>query len=67
MASALADEEPVGTMIRRLTADAAQDLELPVREMDEPIDFTTPNYDFCQRTSGAALLPAGLLESVPGP
>ena len=43
--SALADEEPVGAMIRRLTADAAEDLDLPVREMDEPIDFTTATFN----------------------
>ena len=67
MTSALADEEPVGTMIRRLTADAAQDLHLPVREVDEPIDFGTPDYDSCRRTLGTALLPPRLLEPVPGP
>ena len=66
MACALADEEPIGTMIRRLTGDAAQDLELPVREVDEPIDFGTPDYDSCRRTLVAALPPPGLLEPVPG-
>ena len=48
--SALADEEPVGTMIRRLVAGAAQDLDLPVRELDDPIDFATPDYDVLRRT-----------------
>ena len=67
MACAFADEEPIGTMIRRLTGDAAQDLELPVREVDEPIDFGTPDYDSCRRILAAALLPPGLLEPVPGP
>ena len=48
--SALADEEPAGTMIRRLVAGAAQDLDLPVRELDDPIDFATPDYDVLRRT-----------------
>ena len=48
--SAVADEEPVGTMIRRLVADNACDLELPVREVDQPIDFASPDYDFEERS-----------------
>ena len=48
--SAVADEEPVGTMIRRLVADSACDLELPVREVDEPIDFASSDYDFEERS-----------------
>ena len=48
--SAVADEEPVGTMIRRLIADNACDLELPVREADEPIDFASSDYDFGERS-----------------
>ena len=48
--SAVADEEPVGPMIRRLVADNACDLELPVREVDQPIDFASPDYDFEERS-----------------
>ena len=48
--SAVADEEPVGAMIRRLVADNAHDLELPVREIDEPIDFASSDYDFEERS-----------------
>ena len=44
--SAVADEEPIGAMIRRVVADNACDLELPAREIDEPIDFASPDYDF---------------------
>ena len=47
---AVADEEPIGTMIRRLVADNACDLELPEREVDEPIDFTSTDYDFDERS-----------------
>ena len=47
---AVADEEPVGTMIRRLVADNACDLELPEREVDEPIDFASTAYDFEERS-----------------
>lgn len=48
--SAVADEEPVGTMIRRLVADNACDLELPVREVGDPIDFASSDYDFEERS-----------------
>ena len=48
--SAVADEEPVGTMIRRLVADNACDLELPVREAGKPIDFASSDYDFEERS-----------------
>lgn len=37
-------EEPVGTMIRRIVGDDGFDLDLPAREVDEPIDFTSPDY-----------------------
>ena len=47
---AVADEEPVGSMIRRLVAANACDLELPEREHDEPIDFASSDYDFNERT-----------------
>ena len=47
--SAVADEEPVGTMIRRLVADNGCDLEPPVRAVDEPIDFASSDYDFEER------------------
>lgn len=47
---AVADEEPVGTMIRRLVADNACDLELPEREVDEPIDFASTDYDVDERS-----------------
>lgn len=43
---AVADEEPVGTMIRRLVAESACDLELPEREIDASVDFSTSDYDF---------------------
>ena len=47
---AVADEEPVGTMIRRLVADNACDLELPERKVDEPIDFASTDYDVDERS-----------------
>ena len=42
--SAVVDEEPVGTMIRRIVGDEGFDLDLPLREMDDPIDFTSFDY-----------------------
>ena len=42
--SAVVDEEPAGAMIRRIVGDDAFDLELPVREIDNPIDFTSRDY-----------------------
>ena len=42
--SAVVDEEPVGAMIRRIVGDDGFDLDLPAREVDDPIDFTSPNY-----------------------
>ena len=42
--SAVVDEEPVGAMIRRIVGDDGFDLDLPAREMDDPIDFTSPDY-----------------------
>ena len=38
------DEEPVGAMIRRIVGDDRFDLDLPAREVDDPIDFTSPDY-----------------------
>ena len=40
----LDSEEPVGAMIRRIIGDDAFDLDLPEREVDDPIDFTSPDY-----------------------
>ena len=40
--SAVVDEEPVGAMIRRIVGDDGFDLDLPAREMDDPIGFTWP-------------------------
>ncbi len=40
--SAVVDEEPVGAMIRRIVGDDRFDLDLPAREVDDPIDFTSP-------------------------
>lgn len=37
-------EEPVGSMIRRIAGDDGQDLDLPARGVDDPIDFTSPDY-----------------------
>ena len=42
--SAVVDEEPVGAMIRRIVGDDDFDLDLPAREVDDPIDFTSPDY-----------------------
>ena len=42
--SAAADVEPVGAMIRRILGDEGFDLDLPAREIDEPVDFTSPDY-----------------------
>ena len=44
LGSAVVDEEPVGAMIRRIVGDEGFDLDLPAREVDDPIDFTSPNY-----------------------
>ena len=42
--TAVVDEEPVGTMIRRIVGNDSYDLELPKREFDEAIDFTSADY-----------------------
>ena len=44
LADAVVDEEPVGAMIRRIIGDEGIDLELPAREVEEPIDFTSAEY-----------------------
>ena len=44
LADAVADVEPAGAMIRRIIGDDAVDLDLPVREVDDPIDFTSSEY-----------------------
>ncbi len=41
---AVVDEEPVGAMIRRIVGGDGFDLDLPAREVDDPIDFTSPDY-----------------------
>ncbi len=44
LADAVVDEEPVGAMIRRIIGDEGIDFELPAREVEEPIDFTSAEY-----------------------
>ena len=44
LGTAVVDEEPVGTMIRRIVGSDASDLDLPEREVDDPIDFASPDY-----------------------
>ena len=41
---AVVDEESAGSMIRRIVGDDAFDLELPAREVDDPIGFTSRDY-----------------------
>ena len=42
---AVVDEVPLGrTTIRRIVGEDAIDLELPQRELDSPIDFTSDEY-----------------------
>ena len=41
---AVVDEAPVGAMIRRIVGSDAVDLDLPGREVDDPIDFTSADY-----------------------
>ena len=42
--AAVVDENPVGTMIRRIVRNDGYHLELPEREFDETIDFTSADY-----------------------
>ena len=44
LADAVVDVEPAGDMIRRIIGDDATDLDLPAREIDGPIDFTSGEY-----------------------
>ena len=44
LADAVVDVEPAGAMIRRIVGDDACDLDLPAREVDEPVDFTPSEY-----------------------
>ena len=44
LADAVVDVEPVGAMIRRIVGDDAIDFDLPAREVDDPIDFTSGRY-----------------------
>ena len=44
LADAVVDVEPVGTMIRRIIGDDAVDFDLPAREIDHPIDFSSDEY-----------------------
>lgn len=43
--AAVADEEPIGAMIRRHVGAEGADIELPDRELGAPIDFSTNQYD----------------------
>ena len=44
LADAVVDVEPAGAMIRRIIGDDAIDFDLPAREVDDPIDFTSGEY-----------------------
>ena len=44
LADGVVDVEPAGAMIRRIIGDDATDLDLPAREVDDPIDFTSSEY-----------------------
>ena len=44
LAVAVVDVEPAGTMIRRIIGDDAIDFDLPAREVDDSIDFTSGEY-----------------------
>ena len=44
LADGVVDVEPAGAMIRRIVGDDATDLDLPAREVDDPIDFTSSEY-----------------------
>jgi plasmid stability protein len=44
LADAVVDVEPAGAMIRRIIRDDAIDFDLPAREVDDPIDFTSGEY-----------------------
>ena len=44
LADAVVDVEPAGAMIRRLIGDDGVDLDLPAREVDAPMDFTSGEY-----------------------
>lgn len=41
--TAVVDEEPLGSLIRRIVGKGF-DLDLPKREPDTPIDFSTDDY-----------------------
>ena len=43
-ANTAVDVEPAGAMIRRIVGDDGVDLDLPAREVDAPIDFTSGEY-----------------------
>ena len=44
LADAVVDVEPAGAMIRRIIGDDAIDFDLPAREVDDPIDFTSGEF-----------------------
>ena len=44
LAAAVVDVEPVGAMIRRIVGDDGIEFDLPAREVDKPIDFTSSEY-----------------------
>lgn len=41
---AYSDDKPMGTIIREIMGDNGVDLEIPPREVEEPIDFSSPEY-----------------------
>ncbi len=44
LADAVINVEPAGAMIRRIIGDDAIDFDLPAREVDDPINFTSGAY-----------------------
>ncbi len=44
LADAVINVEPAGAMIRRIIGDDAIDFDLPAREVDDPINFTSGEY-----------------------
>ena len=42
--AAFADEKGMGTAIREIVGDGGVDLEIPPREVEDPIDFSGPEY-----------------------
>ena len=44
LADAVINVEPAGALIRRIIGDDAIDFDLPAREVDDPINFTSGEY-----------------------